>query len=386
MYLAKMHLRNFRTYHSCTVDLQPGLNVFYGENAAGKTNFLEAVTVMATGRSPRAARDQEMAAWGQDSFFLKGLIERKPAPVAVELAWVQQKGKAFRVNGHVQQGLAAMAGILPHVYISPEELAVINGAPVRRRNFLDQLLGQISSPYVHHMEQYRQALEQRNALLREIRSGNASKDLLAIWDEPLAASGGEIIARRQAAVRELGRIVREEYQRFWPDAELDVCYRPALDGAGNKAAGAVSGAATLTARVAGELLRKALERERDQEVARGFTTVGPHRDELALYIDRAEARLFASQGQRRSLLLALKLAAAQLLEQWTGFKPLLLLDDILSELDRTRRARLLGAALSGNQVFLTCTELDAVKEIEHGGGTSYRVEKGDVAHGGPIPR
>ncbi len=381
MYLAKLYLRNFRTYRSCTLDLQPGLNVFHGENAAGKTNLLEAVGLLATGRSPRAARDAEMAAAGETAFYLKGLIERTPAPLTVEVAWEQQKGKAVRVNGRVQESLAALAGVLPHVYLSPDELAVVNGGPARRRAFLDRLIAQMSPAYSHHLEQYSLALEQRNALLREIRFGSASRDLLPIWDESLAAAGGQIMARRQAVLGELAGLFREEYSRFWPESEPEVAYRPAL-GTGTLPPGPAP--AVWTAGAAANSLAAALKRRREEELARGFTLAGPHRDDLELRIDGLDARLFASQGQRRTLVLSLKLAAARLLERATGQKPLLLLDDALSEMDRRRRDRLLDAARGGNQILLTCTEWDPVKEFADQRGTSYRVEKGGVSVGRPF--
>lgn len=386
MYLAKVHLRNFRTYRSCTLELQPGLNVFYGENAAGKTNFLEAVGLLAAGRSPRALRDVELATVGEESFYLKGLVERAPAPATVEVAWMLQKGKAVRVNGRLQESLAGLAGVLPHVHMSPNEMAVVSGVPARRRAFLDHLLEQISPAYAHHLEQYRTALEQRNALLREIRCGAAGKDLLPIWDQSLIASGGHVVARRRATVRELAALVRKEYRRFWPEASPDVDYRPALAVAGDSPEAGEGEGGEWTAEAAAGMLALALERERERELARGFTLVGPHRDDLFLRIDGLEARLFASQGQQRSLLLAMKLAAAHLLERATGQKPLFLLDDVLSELDQRRRDRLLGMAQSGNQILLTCTEWDPVKEIAAGGGTSYRVERGGISGGTPFTR
>ncbi len=374
MYLEKIYLRHFRTYAALALDLAPGVNVFAGPNAAGKTNFLEAVHVLATGTSPRAARDAELVAFGQSGFFLKGLIQRPPSPTMVEIVFDQHKGKAARVDGHPLSSLAALSSHLPVVYFAPDELLTVSGAPVRRRALLDRLLCQCQPAYAYHLERYRFVLQQRNALLHEIRAGAAGRDLLPIWDEQLAAHAGHLVSRRLGAVRELDPLFREEYAHLDPRESPALAYRASWD---IDALGPVPPPEALAAS-----LLDALAAQRAVEAARGFTLAGPHRDDLILTIDGRDARLYASQGQRRSLVLALKFACARLIERAVQSRPVLLLDDVFSELDSRRQAHLMERA-AGSQVLITCTDREDLEEIAAESGSLFTVSKGEIT---PIAR
>lgn len=368
-----IEIDDFRTYRHLSLTLGGGLNVFYGANATGKTNLLEAVAFLATGRSPRTFRDAETVLFGQSSFRLWGAGQRSQRSFTVEVTLDLAKGKSVSVNGRILGRLSSLSRVFPLVYFSPDEVHLINGPPGRRRVFLDQLLCQIEPAYAHYLERFRHVLEQRNALLKEVKIGRSSKDLIPIWDAQFSSYGGEVIARRGAAVLALKEALREEYAHLSPEEAPEIGYRPSLP----------AGVPTLlTKEDASALLAETLVANRTVEVLRGFTLAGPHLDDLAIALDGREARAYASQGQRRSLLLALKLAAARLIERATGQKPVLLLDDILSELDETHRKRLVTLFAGGSQTLLTCTDPGELQEITPERGNLFLVRKGEVLPGG----
>lgn len=381
MYLEKIYVRHFRTYASVAVDLAPTVNVFAGPNAAGKTNLLEAVYVLATGSSPRTTRDAELVAFGATAFFLKGLVrsERTAAGAVLEVAYELEKGKAARVNGRQAASLAELAALLPVVYFAPEEILMVSGAPARRRAFLDRLLCQCQPAYAHHLERYRFVLQQRNALLQDVRAKAASPELLPIWDEQLAVHAGQVVIRRLEAVAALDDLVRDEYRRFAAGEEPALAYQPSWEGVREEPADRLP-----TAERVAESLLDALAKRRSLEAARGFTLVGPHRDDLMVTIDGRDARLYASQGQRRSLVLALKFASARLIERALQTRPVFLLDDVLSELDTRRQWHLMERA-SGAQVLITCTDREDLEEIAAGRGSLFTVAKGEIMPVARVP-
>lgn len=353
MHLSKIHLRNFRTYEAALIELSPGINIVYGPNATGKTNLLEAIYLLATGSSPRTARDADLVQAGKSSFYLKGLVERNPLPITIEVAGEPGRGKAARVNGK-PAGSAALCTYFPVVYFAPKEMGVVSGTPGSRRAFLDRVCCYLDPAYAHHLFQFRYVIEQRNALLRGIKERRESKELLTVWDEQLADHGAHVLSWRVRAVRDMAGILREEY-RFICDREepgLSYCsfgfrLNDLMD----------AGIAEIA-----NIYAAALEKVRDEEVARGFTLIGPHRDDLLITMDGLDARFFASQGQVRSLTLALKLAAARLIEDVSGVQPVMLLDDVLSEFDRGRREALLTRLAACDQVVITCADTAEIEK------------------------
>lgn len=369
MILEKVFLCNFRTYPSLLLEPRPGLNIFHGPNASGKTNLIEAIHVLATGRSPRAFFDHEMIGFGADAFHVKGLVRAPAGLLTLEVTCGTDKGKAVRINGNPAPSLHALAGRFPAVYFSPDEIATVGGPPARRRVFLDQLLCQAIPTYAHHLDRYRTALEQYNATLRDFRAGRSSDALLPIWEEQLAAHGGELLARRLVAVAALDALFRDAFRELYGGDAVNLAYRPAGEGLppppGNPPAASAWIAAALAA-------------GRAAAMDRGFPQAGPHRDDLSVQVEGMDARHFASQGQRRALTLALKLAAAGWIESTLGAKPVLLLDDVFSELDGERRERLITLLDGGYQVFATCTGPEGVQEILPAQGSYYSVRRGVI--------
>lgn len=369
MILEKIFLYNFRTYPNLVLEPAPGLNIFHGPNASGKTNLLEALHVLSTGRSPRAFHDQEMTRFESDGFYIKGLVQAPASQLTLEVAYGADKGKVVRVNGNPAPSLSALAGRFPVVYFSPDEIVAVSGPPARRRAFLDQLLCQAIPTYAHHFDRYRAALEQHNAALRDFRSGRSSDALLPVWEEQLAAHGGELLARRLALVADLNAFFREAFRRLDGGDAVSLVYRTA----GEEPLPAAGDAAAAT-----KWITAALSGGRAAAIERGHALAGPHRDDLSVEIQGLDARHFASQGQRRSLTLALKLAAAEWIEGAVGAKPVLLLDDVFSELDADRRERLLGMVARRHQVFITCTGPEAVQEIPAEQGRFFSVRRGEA--------
>lgn len=369
MILEKIFLYNFRTYENLVLEPGPGLNVFHGPNGSGKTNLLEAIHVLSSGRSPRAFYDHEMARFGADGFHIKGLVTAPAGQATLEVYWGADRGKVIRVNGSPVPSLSALAGRFPVVYFSPDEIVAVSGPPARRRAFLDQLLCQAIPIYAHHLDRYRAALEQHNASLRDFRTGRTSDALLPVWEEQLAVHGGELLSRRCAVVADLNTLFREVFQRLHGSDAVDLAYSSPGEEPPPAACDAAAASAWLAA---------ALAASRAAAIDRGYTLIGPHRDDLSVQIETLDARHFASQGQRRALTLALKLAAAEWIEGAAGARPVLLLDDVFSELDAERRGRLLSMVALRHQVFVTCTGPEAVQEITSAQGSFFSVRRGEI--------
>lgn len=336
MYLERVEIHDFRVYDRVVLEFSPGLNVLLGPNAAGKSTVLEALGVLATGRSFRGATDAEMVRNGRKAYRVSGRLSGTLGSHIIEVIYTAPADTAsaarrvISVDGRPLARPSDILGRLPLVSFSPDDLPLAKGAPAERRRFLDSLLGQTSAAYRESLIRYHRILSQRNALLGDLGARrlatSAAAELLAPWDEALAGAAAEVQTRRATAVAALEPLAARAFARI-DGGHLAVSYRPdRFDPSG-----------------------------RLDELRRGLTLSGPHRDEVVLTVDAQEARRFASQGQQRSAVLALKLAALELLEREAGERPLLLLDDVMSELDPGRRAALL-ALLGRGQAFVTGTD------------------------------
>lgn len=349
MYVARLSLRNFRNYRDLSLELSPGVNAFVGANGQGKTNLLEALHVLATGRSQRGAKDQELILAGEDEMRVWARVERAQGPVEIDLQAGSVSGRRLQLNGLPQRRMADLVGRLAVVFFGPDDLQVLKGPPAGRRRFLDVLLSQVSPAYLHHLQRYSRALAQRNRLLRQIQGGRASGDELEAWDLPLVQSGAEITVRRVRALASLAPVAAEQHRRISGRLEeLEVTYAPALPG--------IESAAQEGPAQVAQVLQQELRRRRGEELARAVTLVGPHRDDLSLRIGGKDARTFASQGQQRTAVLALKLAELSYMRAVLDEPPVLLLDDVVSELDPDRRRHLLRAVDGGVQTLITSTD------------------------------
>ena len=372
MQLAALTLTNFRSYRQLDLDLSPGLTVVAGENAEGKSNLLEAIHLLAIGKSHRAAAERDLVSWQAADeggyAMLAASLEGRGGPLELRVALdCGGEGggivKRVRVNGLPKRALD-LVGLMSAALFSADDVDLVFGPPSGRRRYLDILLAQASRRYAQALARYQRTLAQRNALLRAMREGRAGEDELANWDESLAAEGAVTLAERWARVPELGGHAAAAFER--------------LSGGGALAADYASTAEPSADEDAEAAIRRALAASRRQERAQGMTVVGPHRDDLRLTLDGVTASRHASRGQARLAALALRLAEARLLAERKGEPPLLLLDDALSELDERRRSLVLEEVVRYPQAIVTTADLDAVPRAFRERARVLRVSKGRI--------
>lgn len=348
MHVARLKLNYFRNYEALDLRPRPGLNVIVGENAQGKTNAVEAVFFCAFGRSHRTARDAELINHGMAGGYVGLDVKTRAGERRIEMKLRAGERKQVFIDRLQTQRSGELMGVLNVVMFSPEDLELVKGAPAERRRFLDMELSQLRPAYYYKLQQYNAALKQRNALLKgepgRERPVQAVREQLYVWDEQLAAAGADVMRMREEFVDSLSTLARDLHRSISGGREqLSVAYAPCVDPA--RYGG--------TAR---EALQEALYAAALDDIRRGFTTMGPHRDDLSVCLGDAPVRVYGSQGQQRTAALSLKLSELALLTQEKGEPPVLLLDDVLSELDEPRQRALLEA-MRGCQCFLTCTSL-----------------------------
>lgn len=344
MLIQSLRLHDFRSYRQVLLTPPTGVTVFVGENGAGKTNLLEAVHLCCLGRSHRTSADREMIRDGQDTSAVQVRVQRADGTdeVGVRLySPLQKRRKLIYINGKTASRTGELMGHVTCVMFSPEDLDIVRGAPQGRRRFVDMLLSQCGAGYYYALQTYNAALKQRNALLHDIARG-ASAAQLDAWDEQMAAACAPVVRARQYAAGNLSALAERHYAYISGREGEPFSLRYA-------------GALAESTQPAQDMLRL-LHQSRAEDIRRMTSTVGPHRDDLALYLCGREMRAFASQGQMRTAVLSLRLAELDMLTARQGESPLLLLDDVLSELDIGRRARLLER-IGGVQTLLTCTDL-----------------------------
>ncbi|MGE5541762.1 MAG: DNA replication/repair protein RecF [Bacillota bacterium] len=369
MNIERLTLSNYRNYREADVQPCPGLNIIWGRNAAGKTNLLEAVMVASTGRSPRASRDSELVKWNEEGFHVAVTVRRGGSATAVEVGGDISGRKVVRVNGR-EKRVGDLLANLNTVSFLPDDVLVVKGSPARRRRLVDLLLAQGSPGYHYHLLQYQKVLLQRNALLRDVGGRRAAHDLNSLmepWDRQLAGAGAFIMQRRAAALATLSAEGAEVYSRMSGGESLRLGYVPSVPLREEDDTAAIS------ARILG-----CLRESRAEDLRRGATTVGPHRDDISFTVDGADALVFGSQGQQRTIILAVKAAEVRYLQAKNGEAPVLLLDDVFSELDDSRQASVAREMAAGLQCFITCTEMDTVEGMVRE-ASIYRVEAGEVA-------
>ncbi|HEY8677818.1 MAG TPA: DNA replication/repair protein RecF [Candidatus Dormibacteraeota bacterium] len=374
MFLSNVSLFDFRNYPELDLALERSATVFFGGNAQGKTNLLEAVALTALARSPRTQQASELVRFGQPAARVTCGVQtdrgREDLEIRITLSQVGNGTRAvkrFSINGAHRQS-SEMTSSLRVVLFWPDDLQLVKGSGDLRRRFLNTLLSQIDSGHAKELTRYGHLLEQRNALLRAVRDGRQAPADLDYWTQALAGSGAAIMVERQRRLLEIQPVAAAFHRELTDDRErLDLRYRP-------------SGARIVEAPVelVAEQLVAAMREARDEEIGRGQTAVGPQRDDVEVWLDEHEARLFASQGQQRTAVLSLKLAELHYLAEVTGEQPVLLLDDVMSELDPARRERLLAALEPGPQALITAADLNDLPRSILERAAVFRVERGGI--------
>lgn len=364
MVIRDLRLCAFRNYADVSLALPEGVTVLHGDNAQGKTNLIEAVHLCCVGRSHRTGKDVELIRWGDKAARVSLSIRRREGSetVDVRIDADTSRHKQIRINDTPLARIGELMGHVNAVLFSPEDLRIVKDGPEGRRRFLDMEISQLQPAYFYALQRYHRARHQRNGLLRHLllSPSRSLRDTLCAWDEQLVEAGAQVIERRIAYVGSLGGIARDIHA--------------SLSG----------GRETLTLSYQGrahdrDSLAALVDQSREDDLRRGMTSAGPHRDDIRIQLDGHDAKAYASQGQQRTIALAMKLAEIDVMREMTGEAPVLLLDDVMSELDVGRR-RELTARMRGIQTLITCTHLSDLGGAPY--DAAYRIENGTLTEDG----
>ena len=337
MIIKSLELANFRNYDSLAINLSSGTNILYGDNAQGKTNVLEAIFLSSTTKSHKGSKDKDIINFNHEEAHIRVLIEKDGIENKIDMHLRKNKSKGIAINGQKIKKAAQLLGLLNTVFFSPEDLSIIKNGPAERRKFVDMELCQLDSLYLYNLNNYNKIVNQRNKLLKDMYFNADLRDTLNIWDSQLVTYGSKIIERRKLFVEQLNEIILEVHRKLSGNKEdLIIFYEPD----------------TLIDDYEHSLL---INQERDIKLKQ--TTVGPHRDDFSFMAGNIDIRKFGSQGQQRTAALSLKLSEIELVKKITNDNPVLLLDDVLSELDSNRQNYLLNS-IGDIQTIITCTGLD----------------------------
>lgn len=337
MMIKSIDLFHFRNYEREEFEFHPGTNVLYGDNAQGKTNVLEAVYVCATTKSHKGSKDFEMIRNGEKESHLRYYAEKRQRTSKVEIHLKKGSAKGIAIDGLPIKSSKELLGLSNIVFFSPEDLGIIKDGPEARRRFIDMEMCQLNKAYLFYLTQYKKVLKQRNALLKQIQENRSLKETLEIWNSQLVEHGKKIISLRQEFIGNLNEIMVKKHQNLTGGKEeVEIVYKPNCS--------------------TGDFENK-LFMEEDRDIFLGTTSAGPHRDDMIFVTEEKDLRKYGSQGQKRTAALSLKMAEIEIVEKTIGEKPVLLLDDVLSELDRNRQNYLLEN-IKGIQTIITCTGLE----------------------------
>jgi len=366
MFFEEVYLKNFRNYEEEKIILNKNINIFIGENAQGKTNILESLFIMGLGKSFRTNKDSEMIGFEKEFCSVRAVVYDDLEEERNELKIIYKKeGKIVNINGIKASKNIDMIGKAYVVVFSPEDLKIVKEGPESRRIFLDRELCQIKPVYYRNLSKYKKVLKQRNTLLKK---GNIDKNLLAAFDEALVEYGLKITEEREKFVKRI-KVISQEIHSIISEGKEDLEINYETNVGGN-----INFSTKEERRV---FFEEALKKEFSKDVLRGFTGIGPHKDDLKIEINKVDIRQFGSQGQQRTAALSMKLAEINLIKEETGKKAILLLDDVLSELDAGRQ-RFLIEAMKDVQVFITATEIEnEVLELLPKGWV-FKVKEGNV--------
>ena len=360
MIIKSIDLDHFRNYENLHLELGEGIHILYGDNAQGKTNILEAICLASSNKSHRGAKDKEMIRFGAENAHIKMLADKKGVEYRIDLHLKSGGNKGIAVNSVPVRKTRDFLGIINTVLFSPEDLQIVKEGPQERRKFIDTELCQLDKIYLNSFINYKKALEQRNQLLKDIYFEPSLRETLDIWDEQLLKYGTDLINLRKKFIDDLKIVIRPIHDRLSGGKEiLEIDYE---------------------ANVSSEDFREELKKSREKDLKSKTSNVGPHRDDIAFMLNGLDARVYGSQGQQRTCALSLKMAEIEIVKERTGDSPVLLLDDVLSELDMNRQQYLLES-IGGIQTVITCTGLEDFVNRQVRINKVYRVENGEVKNG-----
>ncbi|MEG0805990.1 MAG: DNA replication/repair protein RecF [Lachnospiraceae bacterium] len=337
MIIKSVELHNFRNYESLHMELNEGTNIIYGDNAQGKTNILESICLSGTTKSHKGSKDKEMIRFGESEAHIRVIVSKREKDFKIDMHLKKNTSKGIAINQIPIRKAGELFGILNLIFFSPEDLNIIKAGPSERRRFLDMELCQIDKIYLSNLTRYNKVLNQRNKLLKDLYQRPDLESTLDVWSQQLVEYGSWIIKRRAAFIEELNKLIFEIHKKISGNKEeLVLQYEP---------------------NVVYTSFQQELEAARERDKRFGITSVGPHRDDFTFLIQNIDIRKYGSQGQQRSAALSLKLAEIELVKTLIHDTPILLLDDVLSELDNSRQNQLLNS-INEIQTIITCTGLD----------------------------
>lgn len=369
MYLENLSLKDFRNFSELKVDFDPNVNIFVGSNAQGKTNLLEAIYFLALTRSHRTSSDRELINFDAKNATLEGVVHKSQIEVALKLRLTNQ-GKMAWVNRLQQKKLSRYVGQMNAILFSPEDLALVKGGPALRRRFMNLEFSQVNPEYLYFSSQYQQVLQQKNNYLKQLASGKANDQVfLEVLSDQLAAIASEIIIRRYRYIDFLNSYAQDAHRQISnQQEELAVQYHPSVSSLDQD-----DDVKTIHQKVLASF-----RKNKAAEIRLGSTLSGPHRDDMIFTINGKNARDFASQGQQRTIALSLKLAEIQLVHQLTNEYPILLLDDVMSELDHKRQSNLLNYIHGKTQTFITTTDLAGISWEKIKMPKIFQIKSGEI--------
>lgn len=360
MILRSIELRNFRNYDNQKITFGNNMNVLIGKNAQGKTNILESIFLCAIGKSPRTNKEKDLIKW--ESTFAKVTAEvvKRDGQKKIEIFMFTDQNKTIKINSLPIKRMGELMGNFNAIYFSPDELKLVKDSPEQRRKFMDIDLCQFDKNYFYNLNKYNQILNQRNKLLKTTRSESVLKDTIYIWNEQLATIGAKLILDRMRLIEKL-KVYCNEAQHYLTEGKetLNLSYM----GMTGKNEEEIK-----------DKLMKGYEESLEKDMSVGFTTVGPHRDDIKITVNDIDVRKFGSQGQQRTVALSLKLGELDLCKERLGEYPVLLLDDVLSELDFSRQTKLLDKCRD-IQTIITCTDFDFRYSCD-----KFRVDCGKIVY------
>ena len=357
MIIKSLELSNFRNYEHLNIQLSPNVTIFYGNNAQGKTNILEALYVACTTKSQKGSRDRELIRFNESEAHIRLMVDDDSISRRIDMHLKDKGQKGVAIDGIPIKKAAEIYGLMNIISFSQDDLGIIKEGPSERRRFCDMELCQLDKLYMHNLAGYEKALEQRNNLLKQLSFNPELKDTLDIWDDQLVSYGKYIIEKRNLFIEDINKIAFEIHKTLTSgNEELKIGYLP---------------------NVSVEEFKDVLLTNRDKDILLKTTSIGPHRDDMVFMLNENDAKKFGSQGQQRTSALTLKLSELELVKQNKKKNPVLLLDDVLSELDRNRQTKLLEN-ISGVQTVITCTGLDEFVKNRIKYDKVYKVTAGTV--------
>jgi DNA replication and repair protein RecF len=366
MHIETLALKNYRNYEQLEAEFENKVNVIIGENAQGKTNVMESIFVLAMAKSHRTANDKELIRWDTDYAKIEGRVKKTHGSVPMQLV-ISKKGKKAKYNHIEQRKLSQYVGNMNVVMFAPEDLNLVKGSPQVRRRFIDMEIGQVSPVYLHAISQYQKILQQRNHYLKQLQTKQQTDTaMLEILTEQFIEMGTKIVAKRYEFLQLLEQWAFPIHQGISRGLEtLKIEYKPSAD---------VSEQQDLSKMV--KVYNEKFTKIKKREMERGTTLFGPHRDDLQFNVNGRDVQTFGSQGQQRTTALSVKLAEIELINKEIGEYPILLLDDVLSELDDYRQSHLLNTIQGKVQTFVTTTSVDGIDHQTLKEAAAYRVESG----------